>query len=171
MSQPSEVEAQVIVSEERNPYAPSVGVLNASRDPADFVDPHLKLAPRSRRFANSLLDTLCFFLVMFLLGLVNAVVHLKFGVDPLASAGPVFGLGVSTCYYFLTEVLTGKTPGKYLTRTRVVDETGGRAKPVQILLRSLYRLVPFDAFSFLSEGRPGWHDRWSKTRVIMDRRD
>src|SRR3954454_3639045 len=79
MSQPSEGEAQVIASEERNPYAPSVGVLNASRDPADFVDPHLKLAPRSRRFANSLLDTLCFLLAMFLLGLANAVVHLKFG--------------------------------------------------------------------------------------------
>jgi uncharacterized RDD family membrane protein YckC len=108
---------------------------------------------------------------MFLLGLANAVVNLKFGVDLLASAGPLFGLGVSTCYYFLTEVFTGKTPGKYLTRTHVVDETGGRAKPVQILLRSLYRLVPFDAFSFLSAGRPGWHDRWSKTRVIMDRRD
>lgn len=162
MSQPSEGDAQAIASEERNPYAPSVGVLNASRAPADFVDPHLMRAPRSRRFANLLLDTLCFVIVMFLLGLANVVVQLKYGVDPLASAGPVFGLGVSTCYYFLTEVLT---------RTRVVDETGGRAKPVQILLRSIYRLVPFDAFSFLSGGRPGWHDRWSRTRVVMDRRD
>jgi len=171
MSQPLEGEAQVLVSEEHNPYAPSVGVLNASRDPADFVDPHLRLAPRSRRFVNSLLDTLCFLVIMFLLGLANSVLHLKFGVDLLASAGPVFSLAVSTCYHLLPEVLTGKTPGKYLTRTRVVDENGGRAKPVQILLRSLYRFVPFDAFSFLFEGRPGWHDRWSKTRVIMDRRN
>lgn len=57
-----------------------------------------------------------------------------------------------------------------ITRTRVVNESGAPAKWWQLLLRTLFRFMPFDGFSFLSRQRPGWHDRWSNTRVIMDRR-
>ena len=110
-----------------------------------------------------------YFLIMFVIGIVIAVVNMNYGMDLTGFMGPFSGFGVSFFYHFLTESLTGKTAAKYLTRTRVVDETGAPAKVWQIALRSLYRFVPFDAFSFLGKQRPGWHDRWSKTRVIMDR--
>jgi uncharacterized RDD family membrane protein YckC len=64
----------------------------------------------------------------------------------------------------------GKTVGNWLTRTVVVAESGEPAKWWQLLFRSAYRFVPFAGFSFLPKSRPGWHDRWSKTRVVMDRR-
>jgi hypothetical protein len=43
-------------------------------------------------------------------------------------------------------------------------------KEKEMVVEHLYRFVPAEAFSFLSKRRPGWHDRWSKTRVVMARR-
>jgi hypothetical protein len=69
-----------------------------------------------------------------------------------------------------SEALFGRTLGKLVTRTRVVSESGAPATFWQLLMRTLYRLMPFEGFSFLATRRPGWHDRWSKTRVVLTRR-
>lgn len=55
----------------------------------------------------------------------------------------------------ITEILLkGKTIGKYITKTIVVMEDGSKPKASDIVLRSLCRLIPFDAFSFLgTEGK------------------
>jgi uncharacterized RDD family membrane protein YckC len=49
----------------------------------------------------------------------------------------------------------------------VVDENGDRPGTLQIVIRTLVRFVPFEAFSvaFADDGR-GWHDRWSQTYVV-----
>ncbi|MBL7941622.1 MAG: RDD family protein [Flavobacteriales bacterium] len=71
-------------------------------------------------------------------------------------------------YYFLCEhFMNGKTPGKFLTRTRAVTRDGYRMKPGRTAIRSLCRLIPFDALSFL--GNHGWHDTISRTIVVEDR--
>lgn len=69
-------------------------------------------------------------------------------------------------YYLFFEVLFGRTPGKWLTSTGVVDLDGERPRPRQILIRSLARLVPLEPFSFLGASPSGLHDRWSRTRVV-----
>ncbi|MEL6256277.1 MAG: RDD family protein [Bacteroidota bacterium] len=71
-------------------------------------------------------------------------------------------------YYALFEIIFDKTPGKFLTKTKVVNLEGGKADTTAILLRSLIRYVPFEAFSFLGDSATGWHDSWSKTRVVRD---
>jgi uncharacterized RDD family membrane protein YckC len=71
-------------------------------------------------------------------------------------------------YYFLCEATTGRTVGKLVSGTRVVTESGGKPTTLQILQRTLSRMVPFEPFSFFGPST-GWHDRWSKTRVVMAR--
>ncbi|MBL7789731.1 MAG: RDD family protein [Chitinophagales bacterium] len=71
-------------------------------------------------------------------------------------------------YYFLFEQLWQKTPGKYFTKTIVVDEYGCKPKIKQMALRSIIRLIPFEAFSCLGDISKGWHDRWTKTSVITN---
>ena len=169
MTQQFEVESQATSMEERNPYAPSAGVLSG----AEPVEPGMamELASRTRRFLNLLIDLVGFFLVVILIGVANGLAYAIFGVDPQwLVANPGFIYAVMFLYYFLGEALTGKTIAKWITRTVVVAESGQPAQWWQLLFRSAYRFVPFDAFSFLPKSRPGWHDRWSKTRVVMDRR-
>ena len=71
-------------------------------------------------------------------------------------------------YYALFEIIFEKTPGKFLTKTRVVNLQGGKAEMGDILIRSLIRYIPFEPFSFLGTTPIGWHDKWSKTRVVRD---
>ena len=153
---------------ERNPYAPSQAALNEVplEEPSDAPE----LASRRRRLANSLLDTVGYVVVSMAIGFIGAVVNRVFNVDVFEFLGPLFGIGVLLLYYVVGEALFGRTLGKLVTGTRVVAESGGPPKLWQVVLRTLYRFVPFDALSFLSRRRPGWHDRWSKTRVVRARR-
>lgn len=69
-------------------------------------------------------------------------------------------------YYMIYETLFNKTPAKFLTETRVTNELGEKVSSITILGRTLARFVPFEPFSFLGYSR--WHDRWSKTYVIIE---
>ena len=70
-------------------------------------------------------------------------------------------------FYMISEILLkAKTIGKYITKTVVAIEDGSKPKSSDILLRSLCRLIPFEAFSFLGAKGKGWHDTISKTYVV-----
>lgn len=70
-------------------------------------------------------------------------------------------------YYILCEYKWQQTIGKLLTKTVVIDEYGNKPDLSTILLRSLIRLVPFEAISCYGDKfSHGWHDRWSKTWVV-----
>ena len=43
---------------------------------------------------------------------------------------------------------------------------GEEPKPKAIMIRSLCRLIPFDALSFLGTNGKGWHDNLSNTYVV-----
>jgi uncharacterized RDD family membrane protein YckC len=78
---------------------------------------------------------------------------------------------LSLFYYFAFETLTGgKTIGKYLTGTRAVNEDGTRISTKTALLRSLIRMIPFEFLSALGSPCYPWHDRWTKTYVVDERR-
>ena len=71
-------------------------------------------------------------------------------------------------YYTICEKgFKGYTLGKLITGTRAIREDGNELTFKDALLRSLSRLVPFEAFSAFG-GYP-WHDSWTKTRVIKSR--
>jgi uncharacterized RDD family membrane protein YckC len=68
-------------------------------------------------------------------------------------------------YYTTLEAVTGRTVGKLITGTQVVDKDGKLPALGVIFRRSLSRIVPFEAFSFLGNAR-GWHDTWTDTWVV-----
>ena len=81
----------------------------------------------------------------------------------------IFILFLFFLYYTIFESLTGKTLGKYLTKTKVVNPDGKKPVWTRVLLRSLCRLIPLDQISFLFDFKSGWHDTLSKTIVIEEK--
>lgn len=76
-------------------------------------------------------------------------------------------------YYFIFELFLGKTPGKLLSKTRVVNLEGDKPEIKELVIRSAVRLLDiFYIFSFvilMPRHIGGLHDLLSKTRVIDDR--
>ena len=81
------------------------------------------------------------------------------------------GASFAVIYYSLLEsILNGKSIGKFLTGTRAVQIDGQPLTANKALIRSLCRIVPFEAFSFLGNDASGWHDKWSDTLVIDEKK-
>ena len=64
------------------------------------------------------------------------------------------------------ESLSGRTLGKLITGTIVVNENGKKPDFGTVFKRSLCRLIPFNAISFLFNPGLGWHDSISDTYVV-----
>lgn len=77
-----------------------------------------------------------------------------------------FDLVVFMPYYIVLEAATGRTLGKLLTGTKVVDDAGEAPSFGQILGRTFSRLIPFEPLSFFGVTVRGWHDRLSATHVV-----
>ncbi|WP_163397974.1 RDD family protein [Flavobacterium fluviatile] len=60
----------------------------------------------------------------------------------------------------------GRTAGKFVTGTIVVNQNGKKPNLIAIIIRTLSRLIPFDAFSFLGKSGKIWHDSISKNYVV-----
>ncbi|CAN5197285.1 hypothetical protein BH20BAC1_BH20BAC1_18730 [soil metagenome] len=72
-------------------------------------------------------------------------------------------------YYTIMEGATGgKTVGKMATGSRTVREDGQPFTFNDAFMRSLCRCVPFEPFSAFG-GHP-WHDRWTHTRVVTEKK-
>jgi len=147
-------------------YRVSEGSMTSLPEEPISLDP----AGRGRRFANYLIDTVAQVLLVAVLSAVSVVI---WGESSLAwmetTPDIVFGLGMMFLYYVPMEGLTGRTIGKFITRTVVVDEEGQRPSLGQVLGRTLARIVPFEAFSFFSSDARGWHDSWPRTYVVIKR--
>ncbi|TVQ19935.1 MAG: CPBP family intramembrane metalloprotease, partial [Bacteroidetes bacterium] len=131
------------------------------------------MADRGLRFANLLLDGLAFLLFTLTSGMVLGIFLAFFwfeGIQKMEQWGPGLNFLVSVLsgiiFYTLFETITGRTPGKYITGTRVVNLDGTKPGFVTILVRSMVRFIPLEPFSFLGAQPTGWHDRVSRTVVI-----
>lgn len=67
-------------------------------------------------------------------------------------------------YYLISELTMGRTIGKFVTNSYVIDEYAKKPEFSVLLIRTLCRLIPFEGFSCL--GERGWHDTLSKTYVV-----
>ncbi|MEO7210458.1 MAG: RDD family protein [Chitinophagaceae bacterium] len=68
-------------------------------------------------------------------------------------------------YYLVLESINGRTPGKKLTRSVVVNKDGQRPTFFQIVFRSLIRITVIDCFFIPFLDMP-LHDYLSKTYVV-----
>lgn len=121
------------------------------------------------RFINRLIDVFC---IVFLLDGVRSFLSMEapekiFQVSPGVQLQEILiSLLATVIYYTFFESVTGRTPGKFLTNTKTVDVNGNKPDFTTVLRRSLCRVVPFEEFSFFGGIDRGWHDKWSKTRVV-----
>ena len=142
----------------------------------DDIDYTLYQAASGRRLANYIVDNIIFYLtwrfflfrpIVSLLVLVREYTQ---STVALYVAAYVVILTWSISLNAMLETFTGgKTIGKFITRTRAVNEDGTRITARTAILRSLSRLVPFEAFSALGTPSYPWHDRWTKTYVVDER--
>jgi len=121
---------------------------------------------KGTRFGNYIIDIVVF-VVLFMLHVLVIETVFNTAPDPDSPLLGIYYLMLLFGYYFLFEYFLGKTPGKFLTKTRVVDMDGEWPGAKKLLIRNLCRLIPFDNFSFLF-GAFGWHDSLSGTMVVRD---
>jgi len=69
-------------------------------------------------------------------------------------------------YYLILELFFRQTIGKMITKTIVVKKDGSRASSLNILIRSVLRLIPIDNISYLFGTERGFHDVLSSTKLI-----
>jgi uncharacterized RDD family membrane protein YckC len=132
------------------------------------TDPRSNLATQGKRFTNLIIDAVAFYGFSFCVGMVIAFSGFGRSLVRDELALNLFSIALYVFYYFVSEAAFGRTLGKVVTRTKVVDEKGNKPSANQLLGRTLCRVIPFEAFSFLGSD-VGWHDRFSGTYVINDK--
>ena len=135
------------------------------------------IASRDLRFINHIIDGfitlgISVFIAIVLFYLFSSDSNLFFNSEE--GSFRIFSyviVGLTTIIYYITSesFLYGKTIGKFVTGTRAVTLDNQKMDLGTTINTSFYRLVPFNAWSFIG-GRPmGWHDDWSSTKVILDK--
>lgn len=133
------------------------------------------LASKGIRFANFIIDYIVQILLGAVLGVVIALLSELTGnytfyeiviESESRLSDYLLGIFILLLYFNVIEALTGRSIGKFITKTKVVTHEGLRPTFSDILIRTLSRLIPFEQFSFLGEEGKGWHDSISKTYVV-----
>ncbi len=122
------------------------------------------------RFAHFFVDLTCYYL-LYRLSLFIESITVDLQKDPLFSIMLIYHTSLIfifsfPIYYIVFEHFFQKTPGKFLTKTRVINLYGNKPDLGTIVLRNIIRLIPFERFSCFEER--GWHDKWSDTFVVKD---
>lgn len=146
----------------------------------EILELDYELASTGQRFLNNIIDTIAFYiLVTIVFGIGGAALFASGTINDLStdeqvndSLGGVLGIyffffAVFFLYYVLFEGTKGKTLGKFITKTKVVCENGEAMSFKKAFVRSLCRLVPFEAISIFF-GAQMWHDKWTGTMVVRD---
>ena len=115
------------------------------------------------RVVNFLVDTIIIFFLSFSLYKWWSfyVFYWKYTYFPFY----MFFWATVFIYYSVFELIWTRTPGKWLTMSKVRNAAGERPAWYQILLRSLLRLTLIDCF-FIPFSEMPLHDALSKTRVV-----
>ncbi|WP_018616317.1 RDD family protein [Segetibacter koreensis] len=123
----------------------------------------MKEAGVGTRVINFLVDTFLIFLLSF--GLFKwysfYVMYWEYTYFPFY----IFFDATIVIYYTVFELIWSRTPGKWLSMSKVRNVAGGRPKWYQVVLRSILRLTIIDCF-FIPFLDRTLHDALSKTRVV-----
>lgn len=131
------------------------------------------MAKPEQRFLNWVLDTIALILIAVIFIVIISVIAKSYGNKTLLPYLVVHPIGQYTfvtiirlMYYICFETWFGRTAGKFVTQTIVVDENGERVAHEVILIRTICRLIPFYELSYLFNPNRWWHDIISKTYVV-----
>lgn len=135
---------------------------------------HLRIIEDNRadkgiRAANYFVDLISFYIIYVFIFLLLLKISPAFNVwavnlNPIADR--LMSIVGYISYMFLVETLTGgRSLGKLITGTKVIMIDGTQPSVGDYFLRNIIRgIILVDQLSFFGEN--GFHDSWSKTRVI-----
>ena len=115
------------------------------------------------RVLNFLIDTAIISLLSFIINKIWLFYEVYWSypyINPLL----IFAL-VLFIYYFIFESIWARTPGKWLSYSKVVDKKGLKPHFGKIFLRSIVRLTVIDCF-FIPFLNKTLHDYVSRTEVV-----
>ena len=131
------------------------------------------MASDGDRFINCILDFFFVFVTIFIFSFVVVIAGNIFNLDVFSIWEKIIIedtylvlFGFLLFNYLALEWLFGRSFGKLITGTIVVNENGLKPGFKSILIRTLCRLIPFDGLSFLGKSGKIWHDSLSKTYVV-----
>ncbi|MRX37799.1 RDD family protein [Flavobacterium sp. LC2016-23] len=154
----------------------TIRLKNKDQNGSPFIDiPEKKLLTSDRdRFFNCIIDFVFILITIFIITLFVIITGNIFRWDiyrrweeTLAHLGFVGTyLSFAIIYYFIFESLSGRTLGKIMTGSIIINEFGVKPGVAVIFKRTLCRFIPFEALSFLGESGRMWHDSLSNTYVV-----
>lgn len=119
----------------------------------------LKEATIKQRIFTWFIDFIMYGLLCFISGFVLATIGFPNKSNEIA-------ISLYVGYYVFCEKIWGQTLGKYIMKTCVLHVNQRRsANVIEILLRSIFRLLPIDFIPILLKKKP-LHDTLSFTIVI-----
>lgn len=152
-----------------NPFSPP----KADVTPVEQPVVRYEAASRWRRLATFALDYVGFMMLAALLGIVLGLAGQEEWLDRIDRLKGwqenLFGVAIFLLYYMLTEVMLGRSLGKFIVGTRIIADDGRTPTRIQLVKRTLIRLVPFEMLSVFRDKAYMWHDSGSDTRVILSR--
>lgn len=123
----------------------------------------MTMADKGARVGNFIADTLVVCVIIL------SLTYTMYFFFPEANDhnSPAFNILFSVIYfsyYFFLELFFGRTIGKILTKTTVVDRLGNRPKVLNLIVRTVTRFLPIEVVTFLFGS--GLHDIISRTSVV-----
>jgi len=115
------------------------------------------------RVINFVVDTLIIFIISYISYHIRSFYVFYYHITDIPFY--YFFWAIMVVYYFLFETLFKRTPGKWLSISKVVNINGGKPAVWQIAVRSLCRVLPVDCF-FLPFIEMTLHDYVSRTIVV-----
>lgn len=125
-----------------------------------------KIADKGKRLASFIIDIFIILVLYVTIILIAIVVFPDFTNNHILEIEFLF-LVIYLLYYIFLESFYGKTIGKMITKTFVVDKNHKKPSVLRIILRTFFRLIPFGAMAFLFSFSC-FHDIWSGTRVVKN---
>ncbi|MFK8046644.1 MAG: RDD family protein [Crocinitomicaceae bacterium] len=185
MSERSNEELIKIVSEEKDSYQPAAleaakhEIENRNIDAKQLLEIKKSIVQENLiqeklnskkvsvvlRLVNCLVDSVIILILSAALLKVSGLAIVFYNERQAILYSYALYFSVFLIYYVMMESTSQKTVGKYITKTKVISDSGRKANFGEILGRTIYRLIPFDALSYIFVNN-GIHDYLSKTTVV-----
>jgi uncharacterized RDD family membrane protein YckC len=144
-------------------------IVKSVEEPSSVIPPIVNasnLASKNCRFLHLFVDIILIRILGY--GVVYLIYSMGYGsiLETERINGYLLGALIVFLYYFIFEGFFQMTPAKFITKSIVVNRDGSKPSFGTILMRSVVRLIPFEAITFLGKDSTGFHDSISKTCVI-----
>lgn len=125
-----------------------------------------KIADKGARLGNLMIDVFIILLLYFIFLLATVFVFSDIINDYVLEL-ELMPLVILLLYYIILESVYGKTIGKMVTKTYVMDKNYKKPSVWKVILRTLFRFFPLGFFAFLFSFYC-FHDVWSGTKVVKN---